>query len=429
MWMDYQPLTKVILLTCGLRNEHTDMKLSNCIALTLGIGIVLAGCKTQSPQTSSQQLPPASSPAQPSLPGTPSTPSLPGAPSLPSSSPGSPNSNASQQSSQQKTGQTAADTYGARPGSEQRKSADIPNLDNPPGGDGASGDSNQESANAQQELLDVLADIDATLEQAANSPNASEEQQARIEQYQEVLGDIEISVESGDLDPQALEALLDVLSDLEETIAAAAQSQNSHSGRDKNNRDGDDIPITITIAQVAILQDLINIIGIPGATVGAGIPSLPSVGIPAGLPRTGGEKLGDLDATLEASIGVFDGMILSERVGAQGKPGEFEEEVYSGGSEGLFEEGNLEEGDGSGNSQQKAQVPPMPGSEQSGSQSQSKGSGGGGSANQSAIPDDIPDGRDDDIVARQIREAASNEKDPELREKLWEEYRRYRRGK
>ena len=44
------------------------------------------------------------------------------------------------------------------------------------------------------------------------------------------------------------------------------------------------------------------------------------------------------------------------------------------------------------------------------------------------VPADLPDGRDDDIVARQLREAASQESDPVLREKLWEEYRRYKRG-
>jgi len=44
-------------------------------------------------------------------------------------------------------------------------------------------------------------------------------------------------------------------------------------------------------------------------------------------------------------------------------------------------------------------------------------------------PADIPDGRDDDIVARQIREAAEKETDPELREKLWDEYREYKTGK
>ncbi len=44
------------------------------------------------------------------------------------------------------------------------------------------------------------------------------------------------------------------------------------------------------------------------------------------------------------------------------------------------------------------------------------------------IPEDISDGSDDDIVARQLREAALAEDDPELREKLWDEYRKYKEG-
>ena len=43
--------------------------------------------------------------------------------------------------------------------------------------------------------------------------------------------------------------------------------------------------------------------------------------------------------------------------------------------------------------------------------------------------DDVPDAGDDDVVARQLREAAENETDPELREKLWLEYKRYKSGK
>ncbi len=35
---------------------------------------------------------------------------------------------------------------------------------------------------------------------------------------------------------------------------------------------------------------------------------------------------------------------------------------------------------------------------------------------------------DDDIVARQLREAAENETDPELKEKLWKEYEQYKKG-
>ena len=41
-------------------------------------------------------------------------------------------------------------------------------------------------------------------------------------------------------------------------------------------------------------------------------------------------------------------------------------------------------------------------------------------------PDDIPSGNDDDIVARQLREAAMREADPEVREALWNEYRKYK---
>ena len=43
-----------------------------------------------------------------------------------------------------------------------------------------------------------------------------------------------------------------------------------------------------------------------------------------------------------------------------------------------------------------------------------------------AVPTDIPRGNDDDVVARQLREAAMQEPDPVLREKLWNEYRKYK---
>jgi len=46
-----------------------------------------------------------------------------------------------------------------------------------------------------------------------------------------------------------------------------------------------------------------------------------------------------------------------------------------------------------------------------------------------SMPSDVADARDDDVVARQLREAAMDETDPVLKEKLWEEYRRYKAGK
>ena len=48
--------------------------------------------------------------------------------------------------------------------------------------------------------------------------------------------------------------------------------------------------------------------------------------------------------------------------------------------------------------------------------------------NNAPPPPDIPDARDDDVVARQLREAAMTETDPDLKDALWEEYRRYKEG-
>jgi len=41
-------------------------------------------------------------------------------------------------------------------------------------------------------------------------------------------------------------------------------------------------------------------------------------------------------------------------------------------------------------------------------------------------PDDIPNAKNDDALAAQIRYAAENETDPEKREQLWNEYRKYK---
>ena len=60
----------------------------------------------------------------------------------------------------------------------------------------------------------------------------------------------------------------------------------------------------------------------------------------------------------------------------------------------------------------------------------SGGSGGsGGRLQKPAVykaPQDIPDGNDDDVVARQLREAAMREADPLVRERLWNKYRKYK---
>lgn len=58
---------------------------------------------------------------------------------------------------------------------------------------------------------------------------------------------------------------------------------------------------------------------------------------------------------------------------------------------------------------------------------QSAHRGGPGDRPSLPVPEDIDDGRNDDVVARQLREAAQYESDPELAARLWDEYREYKR--
>jgi hypothetical protein len=55
----------------------------------------------------------------------------------------------------------------------------------------------------------------------------------------------------------------------------------------------------------------------------------------------------------------------------------------------------------------------------------------GGNANvagNGATAKEIPDGNDDDVVARRLRKAAEQETDPELKDKLWKEYVEYKKN-
>lgn len=47
-------------------------------------------------------------------------------------------------------------------------------------------------------------------------------------------------------------------------------------------------------------------------------------------------------------------------------------------------------------------------------------------ASNGKLPEDIPPAENDDIIAKQLRQAAVDEADPETRAKLWNEYRRYK---
>ncbi|MEX0617847.1 MAG: hypothetical protein WDZ76_14005 [Pseudohongiellaceae bacterium] len=128
-----------------------------------------------------------------------------------------------------------------------------------------------------------------------------------------------------------------------------------------------------------------------------------------------------LDGRLRQGYEVFDGRILAERERAQAESNAAGALIYD----------EEEEGDGSGGStgaggggNQPMTIPG--GNGQGGVLAGVQTAGGEGRGTETfPPPEDIPSGLNDDVVARQIREAAMNEPDPELRERLWDEYRRY----
>lgn len=148
------------------------------------------------------------------------------------------------------------------------------------------------------------------------------------------------------------------------------------------------------------------------------------------------EAVAILDGQLDTSIAVFDGMIVNERVAAQSAANELpDDDTLYGDDNPLFEEADIsEDSDSSGSSgsdgaEENSGDPYSESGSETGNNTVASNNGGINTNRGGArVPSDIPNGSDDDIVARQIREAAIKEQDPVLREKLWEEYRKYKRG-
>lgn len=160
-----------------------------------------------------------------------------------------------------------------------------------------------------------------------------------------------------------------------------------------------------------------------------------------------GQSVEDLDQALDDSLDGFDDAVggsgkstseidILSPSGSSGTENNSDEPLFEEATEGGMAEANAElekraaEGSGEGSAE---------GGGTEGAQTESgktQGQPGPGSAGAERakgealpIPDDIDDGRGDDLVMRQIREAALQEKDPVLREKLWDYYRRLKANK
>ena len=136
---------------------------------------------------------------------------------------------------------------------------------------------------------------------------------------------------------------------------------------------------------------------------------------------TTAERVAVLDRQLEESTGVFDAIIREEQ--RQQRENQREQGANS--------QSSTQSSDGSGTETSSGGRNPYEADDQGGYGSVGGGMGGrsGGAPDAPAVyeaPEDIPSGNDDDIVARQLREAAMREPDPDIREALWNEYRKYK---
>ncbi len=197
--------------------------------------------------------------------------------------------------------------------------------------------------------------------------------------------------------------------------------------------------------------------GASGGAAGGGQPAGQAAGGPAGQPGAqGGAQVATaggipgggegLDQELNRSLEIFDSemqrtitILASARGGGEGDLGGGGLDPESGEGGGPTDQ----TGGGSGLILVDGDPSKLPGGDNSGEPVDAEdgtqiaragnrsGMRGGGSSRNEAyprIPADVGDGSDDDVVARQIREAALNESDPVLREKLWQEYRNYKKS-
>jgi hypothetical protein len=160
------------------------------------------------------------------------------------------------------------------------------------------------------------------------------------------------------------------------------------------------------------------------------------------------DRVKTLDRQFNESLAAFDEMLLKElrilqaasarrmaglaeaaaaagrNVGEKGQGAAGEKTSSTEGAEGSASEGTKSEKTGTGNDRAKTSGGGKPGDTAGGSQE----AGGWGPGGTGPAPSVYTAGADDDIVARQLREAAEKETNPDLKAKLWKEYEAYKKS-
>ena len=146
--------------------------------------------------------------------------------------------------------------------------------------------------------------------------------------------------------------------------------------------------------------------------------------------RRNGSGGSELDKALDESIAIFEGKILDARNEALGStPPPTSAENVPGVA--VLGGKGLEQGSGTFEENTNERLEPgIPGVIEPGGRMPEGGelSKTGIESTTPPVPEDVPSPQGDDIVAQQLREAAAAETDPELRAKLWDEYKKYKAG-
>jgi hypothetical protein len=150
------------------------------------------------------------------------------------------------------------------------------------------------------------------------------------------------------------------------------------------------------------------------------VPSLAPIERAPTRTLTKHEKTETLDAELEAGLGEYDELLLREQARVKA-----DRPHRAGDGEGIGGDAGGKSGGGADSAGSDGEMT------DAGIETPPTASAGGNGKQQTVVsgqPENIPDGSDDDVVARQLRKAAEQETDPELKKKLWEEYRKYKQG-
>lgn len=157
---------------------------------------------------------------------------------------------------------------------------------------------------------------------------------------------------------------------------------------------------------------------VAGSSAGGDTVAVPVDGGAAAPARTRGERQAEIDARLDASLEGFDERLRKE----QEQTAQQRDAAGTAADVGLRDDerdgdgGRRDGPDRSGDLRSAGTI--ATGEREEGGTVAAAGNGAAARA--------LPSGQDDDIIARRLRRAAEEETDPELKEKLWKEYRDYK---